>query len=292
MNPVCIAGCGYVGRRLARHYLQQGIAVTGIVRSVKSGDSLAAEGIEPLVVDLDALDDSVMLQLATPSCFYLAPPPPEGGQDPRIRKFLQALGAHPVPGRIVYISTSGVYGDCEGAWIDETQPLRPETPRARRRADAEAALHEWGQRQGNSIVILRVPGIYGPGRLPLDRLRKNLPVLREADSPFTNRIHVDDLVASCIAAMARGQPGAAYNVSDGHPSNMTDYFKRIADWAGLPRPPEVSRDEAQQVLSPGMLSFLKESKRLVNRRMIGELGVELRYPDLESGLSSCFEQNV
>jgi nucleoside-diphosphate-sugar epimerase len=136
------------------------------------------------------------------------------------------------------------------------------------------------------VVILRVPGIYAHDRLPIRRLREGLPVLAEADSPFTNRIHADDLARVCIAAMKRGRPGAAYNVSDGHPTTMTDYFNRVADCLGLPRPPVVDRSTARQALSPSMLSFLEESKRLDNRRMREELGVELIYPDLVAGLAA------
>lgn len=289
MNSVCIAGCGYVGRRLAEHYLARGTGVTAIVKTPGSREALVSAGIDARVVDLDHPDAVRRLTTDATLCYYLAPPPPEGGRDTRIRNFLDRMCDHAMPARIVYISTSGVYGDCRGAWIDETQPLKPETPRAKRRADAESVLHAWSEQTGKPVVILRVPGIYGPGRLPLERIRKKLPVLQETDSPYTNRIHVDDLVAACLAAMQNGQPGAAYNISDGHPSNMTDYFNQIADRAGLSHPPTVTREEAQTTLSPGMLSFLNESKRLVNRKMIEELGVELRYPDLESGLSSCFK---
>ena len=136
--------------------------------------------------------------------------------------------------------------------------------------------------------MLRVPGIYGPGKLPLARLRKGTPVLREEDSPYTNRIHADDLALICIAAMNSSHASNIYNVSDGHPSNMTDYFFRVADAAGLPRPPTVSRTEAQEVLSAGMLSFLKDSRRMSNAKMLDELAVTLRYPDLAAGLPGCF----
>ena len=133
-----------------------------------------------------------------------------------------------------------------------------------------------------------MPGIYGPGKLPLARLEKGLPVLREADAPWTNRIHADDLADICIAAMQADSPDIVYNVSDGHPSNMTDYFFRVADAAGLPRPPEVGREEAARVLSPGMLSFLNDSRRMDNSRLLEELGITLQYPDLDAGLASCF----
>lgn len=287
MAPVLIVGCGYVGRRLARQLRTAGRAVSGLVRSADSAARLQALNVTPLVADLDVPAPLPALPGGA-EVYYFAPPPGEGDADPRLRRVLAAFTVT-LPRRVVYISTSGVYGDCAGGWVDESHPLNPTTPRARRRAAAEAALQAWSRQTGVPIVILRVPGIYGPGKLPLERLRKGLPLLREEDSPYTNRIHVDDLIAVCRAAMQRGTPGAAYNVSDGQPSNMTDYFNRIADRTGLPRPPVVGRDEID-ALSPGMRAFMEESKRLDNRRMREELGVTLRYPALEAGLAACLEE--
>lgn len=287
MAPVLIVGCGYVGRRLAARLLAEDRAVTGLVRSAESAARLAGAGVTALAADLDSAAPLPALPRGA-EAYYFAPPPAAGDADPRLRRVLAALtGA--LPRRVVYLSTSGVYGDCAGGWVDESHALRPATPRARRRADAESALRTWSAATDVAVVILRVPGIYGPGKLPLERLRKGLPLLREDDSPYTNRIHVDDLIAACRAAMARGTPGAAYNVSDGQPSNMTDYFNRIADFTGLPRPPVVGRDEIER-LSPGMRAFMEESKRLDNHRMREELGVELRYPTLEAGLAACLEE--
>lgn len=283
--PVLIIGCGYVGQRLARQLLAEGCSVTGMVRSAASAQALAALGIDAVQADLDADAALPALPSTGAEVYYFAPPPGEGEDDPRLRRVLAAfVGA--LPRRIVYLSTSGVYGDCAGAWVDEYHPLNPTTARARRRAAAETTLAEWSSDTGLPVVILRVPGIYGPGKLPLERLRKRLPLLRAEDSPFTNRIHVDDLIRVCRAAMTRGRPGAAYNVSDGQPSNMTDYFNRIADRAGLPRPPVVERADIDR-LSPGMRAFMEESKRLDTRRLHAELGVELRYPNLEAGLDAC-----
>jgi nucleoside-diphosphate-sugar epimerase len=205
-----------------------------------------------------------------------------------MRAFLDTLRGEMFVRRIVYISTSAVYGDCQGAWITETQPLNPATPRGHRRQDAEQQLLAWCRAQATEWIILRVPGIYGPGKLPLERLRKGTPVLREEDSPYTNRIHADDLAAICVAAMYSPISNTVYNVSDGQPGNMTDYFFRVADAAGLPRPPVVNREEAQTVLSPGMLSFLQDSRRIDNSKLLRELGIELQYPDLAAGLASCF----
>jgi nucleoside-diphosphate-sugar epimerase len=199
--------------------------------------------------------------------------------------FLAAIAPRP-PRRIVYISTTGVYGDCQGEWVDETRAPNPTADRARRRLDAEEQLRSFGARTGCEAVILRVPGIYGPDRLPVERLRKGLPLLREDEAPWSNRVHVDDLVAACLAAMARGRGGAVYNISDGHPSTMTDYFRRVADALALPRPNEIARAAAGDHIDAGMLSYLAESKRIDNRRMREELGVVLRYPTLAQGLAA------
>lgn len=283
-NPVLIAGCGYIGRRVAALLRARGSAVTGLVRCKESAHQLAASGVNALVLDLD--QDIPPLDPGYRDIFYFAPPPGEGATDTRMTRMLDAFGQP--PRRIVYISTSAVYGDCEGAWIDEGQPVNPATARGQRRLDAERQLMAWAQAHGVQWIILRVPGIYGPGKLPLARLRQGLPVLREDQAPYTNRIHADDLATICVAAMDADQVDAIYNVSDGHPGNMTDYFFRVADAAGLPRPPVVAREEAEAVLSAGMLSFLNDSRRMRNDRMLNELGIVLRYPDLESGLKSCF----
>lgn len=289
MKPVLILGCGYVGLRLARFLCGTDAVVAGVVRSAESAAAVRDLGSNALQLDLDAESALPQLPAAKAELYYFVPPPGTGATDTRLRRVLAAMGHESLPRRIVYISTSGVYGDCGGDWVDETYPLNPTTPRALRRADAEAALQAWSAATGVPVIILRVPGIYGPGKLPLERLRKALPLLREEESPYTNRIQVDDLINVCRTAMARGIPGAVYNVSDGLPSNMTDYFNRIADFTGLPRPPVISRDQIDQ-LSPGMRAFMEESKRLDTRRMREELGVRLKYPTLEAGLSACLAE--
>lgn len=284
-----IAGCGYVGTRLARAWDERGGSVTALVRTNESAEQLHASGFESFAVDFDS-DVSLPPLPMGAWIYYLVAPPPAGTRDTRIRRFLAELTAGTAPTGLVLISTTGVYGDCGGAWVDESTPVAPQVDRARRRVDAENAARDWSAHTGIPVIILRVPGIYGPGRLPLARLRQATPVLRESESPWSNRVHVDDLVAAALAVPERGHPGAVYNISDGHPSTMTDYFNRVADAAGLPRPPQIDQATARAVLKPGMQSYLSESKRIDNRRMQIELGVVPRYPDLDAGLSACLTE--
>lgn len=283
-----IIGCGYVGRRVAVEYLRRDIPVQGVVRSPESAAQLKAMGITAHTLDLDSVE------LTGPSLegsqlFYFAPPPPEGETDTRVRHLIAAFERLGHPARVVYLSTTGVYGDCNGEWVDETRSPAPTVPRALRRWNAEQAFTQWRQENDKELVILRVAGIYGPGKLPLERLRKGLPLVRESEAPYSNRIHADDLVQVSMAAMERGRDGERYNVSDGHPSTMTDYFIHLADMAGLQRPPLISLAEGEQQLSAGMMAYMRESRRLDNRKMLQELGVELRYPDLGAGLAACFD---
>ena len=281
-----IVGCGDVGRKLAARARQQKYAVYCLVRRTNSAASLLENGLNAAAVDLDLAAPTLTGEWDQEQVYYLAPPPSQGTMDPRMTRFLAALPTDK-PHRIVYISTTGVYGDCAGEWVDESRPANPQVDRARRRYDAEQQLRHWQDTGNGTLVVLRVAGIYGPGKLPLDRLRSNTPMIGAEAAPWTNRIHIDDLVSVCEAAMARGADGAVYNVSDGHPGNMRDYFDRVADLYQLPRAPLIGADEARSSLSPGMLSYLAESRRLDNSRMLDELGVTLRYPDLASGLAAC-----
>jgi nucleoside-diphosphate-sugar epimerase len=287
-KSVLIVGCGYVGRRVADLLPADTCQITGCVRSKQSAAKLELSGIAPLVIDLDQPAAKTGWADGFDEVFYFAPPTPHGEQDLRMHAFLQAIDTAALPRRIVYISTSAVYGDCQGAWITESQALNPTTARGQRRLDAEQQLQAYCELHNIQWLLLRVPGIYGPGKLPLARLREGTAVLREADSPYTNRIHADDLARICVAAMNSPHADTVYNVSDGQPSNMTDYFFKVADAAGLPRPPTISRSEAAQVLSAGMLSFLNDSRRMSNAKMLDELAVTLLYPDLDSGLRACF----
>ena len=289
MPRVLIAGCGYTGQRLARRLKTEDDAtVLALVASSASAARLAESEVvdEVLRADLDG-HGALPAPPTVEQVYYFIPPAPEGRTDPRLARFLNWLAAgNALPRRILLISTSGVYGDCGGALVDETRPPAPVADRALRRFDAEQALSAWGEAEGAETVILRVAGIYGPGRLPVARLRKGAPMVPESEAPWTNRIHVDDLVTVCRAAMAHAPAGGLYNVSDGNPGNMTDYFNRVADALGLPRPPLIPLAEAEGRLSAGMLSYLRESRRLDNSRMLSLSGVTLRYPTLGQGLAA------
>jgi nucleoside-diphosphate-sugar epimerase len=281
-----IVGCGDVGRRIADTARGRGEPVYCLVRSAASVAGLLENGVEARAVDLDDQPPALAGAWDQPAIFYLAPPPGEGSTDPRLRRLLAALPDR-TRHRIVYVSTTGVYGNCHGDWVDESRPANPQVDRARRRLDAERQLGAWRAAGRGETVILRVAGIYGPDKLPVERLRRQVPMVGEDEAPWTNRIHVDDLVTVCEAAMARGRDGEVYNVSDGNPGNMRDYFDRVADLYGLPRAPLISLAEARGQLSAGLLSYLGESRRLDNRKMLRELGVTLRYPTLAEGLAAC-----
>jgi len=290
MAHAFIIGCGDIGQRTAKLWMAQHGTVSALVRSAETTRTLAHLGITLVKGDLDDADSLVHLPLQNTLLFYFAPPPNNGATDPRLRTVLAAITRENTPIKIIYISTSGVYGDCQGDWVTEDTPTHPRSERGARRLDAEIALQDWQRSTGIPVIILRVPGIYGPGRLPIDRIKQGLPVIREEEAPYSNRIHADDLARICIAAAKHGHSGATahiYNVSDGNPSSMTDYFNKTADLLNLPRPPAVGMAEARVRLTPGMLSFIQESRRIDSRKMREELGVELLYPTLDTGLPAC-----
>ncbi len=246
-RAIWIMGCGDIGRRTAALYHQDGQAVTGWVRSEASQLAGQQQNISMCLMDFDSSDNTFSRDDITGrNVFWFMPPAPQGSRDTRLRWFLSTVQG--APRRIVLISTTGVYGDCGGRWVDESEPLKPLAEQAVRRVDAERALQEWGKQHAGDWVILRVPGIYALDRLPLARLQRGEPVLRKEDAPWTNRIHADDLAAICKRAMEIAPSQSIYNVTDGQPSTMTDYFNQVADYAGLDRPPQVSLAEAQDVM--------------------------------------------
>ena len=260
-----IAGCGYTGTRLARRLEGTG-PVLALVRGAASAAALRVLGIPAVAIDFDQEVPPGFLDLPTElaSVVYLAPPQGVGQEDLRLARFLPALGPAR-PQVFVYVSTTGVYGDTRGAAVDEVSPVAPQEDRSRQRLDAERQVAAWCGARGIRAVILRVPAIYGPHRLPLDRLQRGEPVLRDEDSGPGNRVHVDDLVAACGAALDRPVAGV-FNVTDGAPESMAAFTIRVANLAGLPAPRRVSWAEAQTLLSPGLLAFLRESRLVTSRR--------------------------
>jgi len=288
-----IVGCGYVGSRLARRESVQR-PLLALVRSGRSETDLHSAGVRTLRVDLDAAPDpaqqAALAAAADHSAVvYLAPPPGSGTTDPRLAAFLaQIEGATPTV--FVYISTTGVYGDAGGALVDEFTPIAPSNDRSRRRVAAESTAQAWCAARRVRCVILRVPGIYGPDRLPLERLQRREPALREADAGPGNRIHVDDLVAAIVAAMDRLSAQGVYNVTDGDHASTTAYLQLTAAVAGIEPPALISKAEALAKIPAGMLSFLLESRRVDNRRMLAELGLQLQYPTLQSGVLASYAE--
>jgi nucleoside-diphosphate-sugar epimerase len=275
-----IVGCGDVGLRVLR-LLRGRFRVLALSSSPARVPDLRAAGAVPLLGDLDDATSLGRLAALADAVLHLAPPPGQGETDPRTRQLLRALARSARLQRLVYASTSGVYGDAGGARIDETRALNPATDRARRRVDAEARVRHHGRAFGVRASVLRVPGIYAldrPGGDPRDRVKRGAPVLVPGDDVYTNHIHADDLARACVAALMRGAPQRIYHASDCSETLMGEHFDAVADAFGLPRPPRLTRAEAARVLSPVQMSFLAESRRLDNRRLREELRLRLLYP--------------
>lgn len=261
--------------------------VLALTSTVSKQGHLRSSGIVPLLGNLDHPTTLSRLAGLATRVVYLAPPPSVGWTDPRVLALLRCLRLRAAPAQLVYGSTSGVYGDCAGDWVDETRVCRASTPRAQRRVDAEAQVRFFGQSTGVGVQVLRIPGIYAPNRVggtPRERLQKGTPVLRAEDDVYTNHIHADDLARAFIASLWKGRPQRVYNVCDNTELKMGDYFDVAADLYQMPRPPRVSRDSAEHQLPVLLLSFMSESRRLLNLRMTQELGLRLRYPTVREGL--------
>jgi nucleoside-diphosphate-sugar epimerase len=286
MTPrLLIIGCGDVGLRVLR-LLAGRWRVFALTSSPGRAAALRAAGAVPLIGNLDEPATLARLAGLADLVLHLAPPAARGAADERTRQLLAALARKP-PRRLVYASTTGVYGDCGGARIDETRAPHPATDRARRRVDAEAQLRAFGRRHGTQVSLLRIPGIYArdrEGGHPRERLARGTPVLRLEDDVFTNHIHADDLAHACLLALLRGLPQRAVNVCDDSELLMGDYFDLAADLAGLPRPERIGRAEAAERMSAMQLSFWSESRRLGNDRLKRELRLRLRYPTPREGL--------
>lgn len=285
MRRLLIVGCGDVVRR-ALPQLVRRWRVLALVREAEA--ALRAQGVVQIRGDLD--DGATLKRLAglADAVLHSAPPGEEGSADLRTRRLLAALRqGRSLPRSLIYISTSGVYGDCGGEAVTETRPQRPRTARAHRRADAERQLRAFGRDSGCRVAILRAPGIYAADRLPLERLRRGDPLLAAAEDVYTNHIHADDLGRACIAALRRGRPNRVYHASDDSTLAMGEWFDKLADAFVLPRAPRLPRAELESRLSPLTLSFMRESRRLDNTRLTRELGLALRYPTVDAGIAAA-----
>ena len=287
-----IVGCGDVGLRVLK-LLGGRWTVWALTSSSERMPALRAAGAVPLLGNLDDPRTLGRLGGLADWVLHLAPPPGTGQTDPRTAHLLRALARGGRTSRLVYGSTTGVYGDCGGDWVDETRAVNPATDRACRRVDAEARLRHFGRQTGCQVTILRIPGIYAldrEGGDPRDRVRRGTPALRLEDDVYTNHIHADDLARACLRALLGGLPQRVVNVCDDSDLRMGDYFDLVAELWGLPPPPRVTREQARASLSPMVMSFMSESRRLHNLRMKRELGLALRYPTVREGLREGFRE--
>ncbi|MHB1676153.1 MAG: SDR family oxidoreductase [Sulfuriferula sp.] len=291
---VLIIGCGDVGLRTAQNFLPH-YRVYGLVRSTDKVHRLRAAGVIPIVADLAKRDSLTRIAAIADVVLHFAPPPGEGQVDTHTRNLLAVLARRTkLPQRLVYISTSGVYGDCAGDWVSESRTPHPTTARAIRRVEAEAQVRRFGRSACVSVRILRVPGIYAAERLPQARIERGTPVLCAADDVYTNHIHADDLAHMVKLAMFRGGNARIYHACDDSELKMGEYFNLVARALDLPEPAKISRQQAQQLLPANLLSFMSESRRLLNTRMKLELRLQLRYPtagsfleEYRTGMQSC-----
>lgn len=284
-----ITGCGYIGKKVASQLQQLHHHVQCFVASDASLDACKVQGLNAQQFDLDepglALSEKTIVSFNQSVIAYFAPPPHKGLADTRMENFLAVLNQQQLrPQKIVLISTTGVYGNCHGEWIDETREVNPQADRAHRRLSAEQQLQIYCNKQKIDFIIFRVPGIYALDKLPVKRITSGEPIVCAEDSGYTNRIHADDLTAFCVEALTQSVESGIYNCCDGNPSTMNDYFMRVAEAMSLPRPAEISFQQAQNELSAGMLSYLAESKRISNKKLREYFKTEFKYPDLTAGL--------
>lgn len=276
MKNILMVGCGDIALRVAP-LLRAHYHLFGLVRSTSRHAELRHAGITPIPGDLDHRRRLTRIAGVADSVLHFAPPPNTGACDSRTRNLLAALSLGALPKRLIYISTSGVYGDCDGALVSETHVLNPQTPRAQRRVDAELRIRDWAQRNRVKASILRVPGIYAKDRLPLERLHTGTPAIDAAQDSYTNHIHADDLAHIVLAALRHGKSNRVYHASDDSELKMGDYFDAVADAYHVPRPPRLARADVEHAVSPQLWSFMNESRRLKNERMKKELKVTLNF---------------
>jgi nucleoside-diphosphate-sugar epimerase len=281
-----IIGCGDIGMRVIK-LLRGRWRLIALTSNALHCDAIRSAGATPLVGNLDAPATLARLAGLADAMLHLAPPPLLGHIDPRTANLLRAIARKNRVRRIVYASTTGVYGDCQGAWFDETRAVNPATDRARRRVDAEQRVRWYGRAFGARVTLLRIPGIYAgdrPGGHPRERLARGTPVLAAESDVYTNHIHADDLARACVAALHRGAPQRVLHVCDDTRMKMGDYFDLAADIEHVARPRRITIDQARVELTPMQLSFIGESRLLDNARLKRELRLGLKYPTVAQGL--------
>ncbi len=295
-KKLLIIGCGDVALRTVP-LLKTRYRILGLYRNVDRADLLRANGIIPIYGNLDCPKSLKKLAGIAHLVLHLVPPPNHGKRDTRTLHLLSALTKQTkinstiLPQRLIYISTSGVYGNCHGDLIDETHPVHPENDRAIRRVFAERQIRSWGKRNHIPTCIVRVPGIYAASRLPLQRLRDGHPALLDVEDSYTNHIHADDLAQIIFAAIRFAKTNRIYHACDDSHLKMGEYFDLVADYFALPHPPRITRNQAQEQITPSMLSFMKESRRLRNVRIKKELHVSLLYPTVHEGVKAALITN-
>ncbi len=283
MTNLLLVGSGDIARRLLP-LLRGRYSIHALLRDPKKFADWRAGGATPRLADLDDRRSLACIAGVADVVIHLAPPLPGGKRDTRTAHLLAALSHGKLPRRLIYISTSGVYGDCGGAHVSETHRLAPHSARAALRVSAEQQVRNWARRNGVRASILRVPGIYASERLPLERLRSGAPAIIAAEDSYTNHIHADDLARIIVAALRFGKSNRVYHAVDDDEMKMGDYFDQVADAYGLQRPPRLARKTVQQQVSPAMWSFMEESRRMSNIRMKQELNVRLLYPKVGDAL--------
>lgn len=282
MRTLLIIGSGDIARR-ALPLLRPHWRILALVRHPETAARWRHMGAIPIVADLDQPQSLARISALADALLYTAPPPEHGNIDPRLRKVLSQLAkTASLPQQIVYISTSGVYGNADGKWLSECAPLHPHSPRAKRRVDAERALRSFAIAHGSALTILRAPGIYAAERLPVSRLLNGTPLIDAAEDSISNHIHADDLARLCAAALHHRRHGIRiYNACDSQPLPVGQWYDKLADTLGYPRAPRLARAIVQQQVSPGLWSFMAESRRLSNQRILRELPGCIRYPTVD-----------
>ncbi len=284
MRRLLIIGCGDVALRTIP-LLSGRYRLYALIRNPAHAAQLRELGVTPVMADLDNRASLARISGLAEVVLHFAPPAPQSPTDTRTRHLLTALSADTLPKQLIYISTSGVYGDCGGNYVSETTPLNPQSNRAKLRVNAEKQIRAWAKCNGVRASILRVPGIYAQDRLPLERLRSGSPAITAIEDGYSNHIHADDLARIVVATLRYGNASRVYHTVDEDEMKMGGYFDAVADAFDLPRPPRLSREEVRQKVSPMMWSFMNESRRMTDTRMKRELKVRLLYPTLDHTLA-------